>query len=181
MNVKTISTSTFERPASGVFRNRNGFTLCGLPMPLSSNQAYARDWKGKGKGFYSTAKLKAYKQSVESWGIQFSGPLREAQGMLQKLTATNDFVFEIDRLFFFNAKRIICKDGRPKRLDVTNRIKHFDDALSKLLGIDDKFYWFGSEKKIPVSDDANEFSIVSINVIKIPQVNDFFKYLNMLP
>jgi hypothetical protein len=106
--------------------------------------------------------------------------VKEANHFLKKLCDTKEYVLEVNRLFFFNYGQVITKDGRPKKHDVSNRIKAFDDNLSKIIGIDDRFFWFGKEGKLPVSNEAHEFTIVQINAIRMPRVNSFKEYLDLL-
>lgn len=51
-------------------------------------------------------------------------------------------------------KSILKKDGTPKRNDTSNRIKALEDVLSKLLGIDDKWFWAGTYDKRPTPNPA---------------------------
>lgn len=46
--------------------------------------------------------------------------------------------FQLNATFYFEESRILCKDGSPKRLDLSNRIKSLEDVLFKLLNLDDK-------------------------------------------
>lgn len=48
---------------------------------------------------------------------------------------------EIEIIFYFNRISLYCKDGRIKKMDLTNRLKAFMDLLSKALKIDDSQFF----------------------------------------
>ena len=59
----------------------------------------------------------------------------------------------VDTVFYMLRGRILCKDGNPKRNDTSNRIKALHDALAKILGIDDSYFFSGSYDKLGVEDE----------------------------
>ena len=78
-------------------------------------------------------------------------------------------VFEVQRYFCFNYGSLYTKKKTVKRMDVTNRIKAFDDeVISGLIGLDDQYIWKGTEEKIEVVDDGPEFVHVSIRPFEKP-------------
>ena len=57
----------------------------------------------------------------------------------------------------------MCKNGTVKRKDIMNREKFIIDSVFNSLGIDDKFIFEHSMKKI---QDKNEFTIIKIEDLK---------------
>ena len=49
-------------------------------------------------------------------------------------------MFELHLYFCFPSSRLYTKKNELKKLDTTNRIKSIEDAISKLLGVDDKYF-----------------------------------------
>ena len=114
-----------------------------LPMPPGQNHLYVN--RRNGGRFKNTShpffkNIQAHYLKNKQWidSLEFSG------------------LYEIDRLFCFHYKSIYCKDGRPKKMDVSNRIKAFDDELCKMIGLDDHLFWRGTEEKILIDDDTEE-------------------------
>lgn len=62
----------------------------------------------------------------------------------------------IDTVFYMQRSRIFTKAGTPKRNDTSNRLKALHDALAKMLGIDDSYFWSCSADKVAVDDEADE-------------------------
>ena len=64
--------------------------------------------------------------------------------------------------------RLHTKDGRIKRLDVSNRIKILEDALANWLGFDDSQVWHVSatKKEIPPGETERVTAILGCYEIK---------------
>lgn len=75
---------------------------------------------------------------------------------------------QLKTLFLFPPAKLLCKDGRTKKLDVTNRIKGLEDQVSKIIGIDDKHFWSGSYSKQITGNDMR--AIVTIEVLPDPSL-----------
>ncbi len=58
-----------------------------------------------------------------------------------------DYVFHIDACFHMERSEIICKNGKPKKNDTSNRLKGLHDVLSVIIGIDDSYFWSCSADK----------------------------------
>lgn len=71
---------------------------------------------------------------------------------LTTLTGSRQFI-HIDTVFFMLSSRILCKDGKPKRNDTSNRLKALHDAIGQILGIDDSYFWSCSCDKVAVDDE----------------------------
>ena len=69
---------------------------------------------------------------------------------------------KLDAFFIFKKDRIFCKNGKPKKLDVGNYLKAFEDCLHKELAIDDSYNFSVCLEKC---SGENEGIIVFISVI----------------
>lgn len=67
--------------------------------------------------------------------------VREARDLFS--THTDSQQIAVNCVFYFQRERIYCKNGKPKRLDVDNRLKHSLDQVSKLLHFDDSMIFQG--------------------------------------
>lgn len=104
-------------------------------MPPSENQLYA----GKFRRF-STKVHKDFKSTVESWANM--NQIAQARAIAAKYET-----FRVERHFHWPKTKIRTKSGKIRVFDVANRIKAVDDAVFKLLGIDDCRIFEGTEKK----------------------------------
>lgn len=119
-------------------------TFWGFPMPPSVNHAY-RNLAIRGRpGRVKTKEYRDFEREVLFWGIGHVNEVRDAQDQLAGRAQPR---LCVERTFFFPKSEIYCKDGTVKQNDTTNRIKLLDDALAKLLGVDDKFFWSGHISK----------------------------------
>lgn len=101
--------------------------LHGLPMPPSVNGIYVNNPKTRGR--FKSAAGKAFDSEIEGYRLVHSHTLRQfRRGTLYRVRLT----------FFLPLEKLMTKDGAVKKLDVSNRIKPIEDAICKLLDIDDK-------------------------------------------
>lgn len=129
--------------------------LDGLPLPPSSNNIYF----SSGRRRFSSEALLAFKDAMRSYGLMNHAYLRAIREELAKAPAPIWF----DRVFRFERSRLWTKSGKPKKLDVSNRIKALDDCLADLLGIDDLWIFGGSEEKMAVESTAQEGASVVVS------------------
>ena len=146
-----------------------GIALIGLPLPPTQNKQYKpipfyRDAKKITARLISTQILENYKTEMRSWYLSNLREFQQAQEQLMKLTIRSKKLIKIDRYFGFFESTIVAKShGGPKRLDITNRIKAFDDALCDMLAIDDKYIWKGTEEKCVVQPNSYEHVTVVLS------------------
>ena len=122
-------------------------------MPPSNNE-YLVPARGR---FIKSAKARMFEQKLVTWRMRYFRTIPD-------LGPYKDKLLKIDRYFCFCEKNIFTKKGVKRKRDVSNRIKIFDDGLSKLIGIDDSMFVFGSEQFVQVENEADEQVIVRISV-----------------
>jgi len=132
-----------------------------FPMPISVNRAYRSVRTGEHSKMVKTDKYKEYIDLVNGYQLVNFQLLKGFSEMAKVwVDAGNTLSFE--RIFLFHKKKICRKDGRSKKLDVSNRIKCVDDCICDLLGIDDKYIEYGTELKMITSDENQERVYIGI-------------------
>ena len=107
-------------------------------VPLSVNHAYA---KKRGGGRVLTKAGKKYKNETKTY-------IARRYPQVLKFFKPNVQYIVIVEFTFKGRESLVCKGwpgtakNRHKRLDVTNRTKLFEDALSDAAGVDDKDNFF---------------------------------------
>jgi len=101
--------------------------LFGFPFPPSTNALY----KNAGKRRVKTHDYKEYEYECEAWEYENIKALKKAIKLLRgELVELNLKVFAPKSTWY-------TKAGKPKKIDVTNRVKALEDCLFKMLDIDD--------------------------------------------
>jgi Holliday junction resolvase RusA-like endonuclease len=129
--------------------------FCDLPMPPSVNHAYINLPRG---GRVPSAHLKAFYKEMDAWCL---GYLREITHTRLKVASR---YLRLEFVYFVPRKKLFSKIGVPKSWDVSNRIKAIEDALCRLLDVDDKWVWLITAAKCEVDDDDPERVSVEISV-----------------
>jgi len=81
-------------------------------------------------------------------------------------------VIKVDRLYYFKPHKIVTKEGKPRKIDISNRIKALDDTLSQLIGIDDSYFTTGSYGRLPIEREGLEESVdVRLTLVPIDDVS----------
>jgi hypothetical protein len=134
-----------------------------LPMPPQSNNCYVTSRSGHR---FPSRELKEFKVAMENWRLEHL-PLvtRTKAALIADLPEFQRFL-RVDRYFVFPRGDIFAKNGRPKRMDASNRIKCLDDCVSEILGLDDQWFWSGSAEK--VEGHARE-SVIVVSTINQPR------------
>lgn len=128
-----------------------------FPLSPSINKCYRNLPRG---GRCSTKDLLDYKESCRIWAIKNKNIIESAKYLLNG--EWKDRILRLDAYFIFKRERLYCKNGKPKKNDVGNYLKAFEDCLYKELGIDDSFN-FGIY--LEKSEGQTEGIIVFISVI----------------
>jgi hypothetical protein len=76
------------------------------------------------------------------------------------------FVLRVDTWYAFEHKRIWTLDGQPQEIDADNRRKAMQDGLSKMLDIDDKWFFSGNVEKVSCNSKDLECSVIRILPVK---------------
>lgn len=109
-----------------------------FPLSPSINKCYRNLGRG---GRCATKDLVDYKNACSAWAYKNKAVIESVKYLLRG--EWKGKVLKLDAYFIFRRDRIFCKNGKPKKLDVGNYLKAFEDCLYKELGIDD-CYNFGA-------------------------------------
>lgn len=107
-----------------------------IPIPPSINHAFPTAWNGR------RFKSKAYtdwEKEFELWRLKNLIDVSKAKQEF-KIKRPNYFL-ELHYYFYFDKKRVFCKDHTPKRFDLMNFEKILSDAIAKLIDQDDKLFF----------------------------------------
>lgn len=143
--------NSFQRCESIIIRD--------LPLPPSSNNQYLLV-RRKGKSYHvSSPELKKFKVEMEEY------PLKRPNDFIQNLSLIKAWKekklrLEFHSTFYFSYGRIFTKDHRPKKMDVSNRIKALHDCVASMLGMDDSIIFkMVAEKTLAKMDEKERVEI----------------------
>jgi hypothetical protein len=117
---------------------------------------------------YKTKSMSAYEQAVKIYFLMNQLKINGVNEYLTKISRSG-YSFEFDRFFFFHTSSLYTKKGTVKKMDVTNRIKVHDDALCKLIEIDDRNIFHGFEQKLELTDANIEECVTTKISYKAPE------------
>lgn len=110
--------------------------LNGVPFPPTVNQLYA------GKSIrYKSDKAKAYDTEVDLWYLKNIKTVKAIRTKLRPYKfADHTFLsFKLD--FLVPYETLYSKQGKLKKIDVSNRVKALLDKLSELFDVDDNRFF----------------------------------------
>tara|TARA_R110000868_G_scaffold231059_1_gene484365 strand:+ start:450 stop:845 length:396 start_codon:yes stop_codon:yes gene_type:complete len=115
----------------------------------------------------SSKEAKDYEKAFKVWQLSNRETLK---------TAREDIVrwgkpLSISILVAFKRERLVTKDGRLKKLDVSNRTKSLHDLLSAALGIDDCLFVSCPIQKV-VADTYDEQVVACIRPSELRGLSD---------
>ncbi len=145
-----------------------GVLMLELPMPPQSNNQYIPVPHFHTGGRVTARKVKSrelqsYQFDMQNYRLGNLKQFKLCVEVLEDIITKQGKLLRIDRYFGFAHENVITKKHLPKKLDVSNRIKAFDDALSDLIGIDDKYIWKGTEEKAVIRPQSKEQAAVMIS------------------
>lgn len=150
-----------------------------LPIPPSANTMYEtnvhRYYKPNGNMGIKTSRRKSgelelFQLKCANFANLNHKKLEEIRSKVKKYISEG-YVLSLDTWFVFEYSRIFSKDGKPKVLDADNRRKPLQDALSKILNIDDSWFFSGIIEKATCSSKDLEQCITRITPIKAKNLN----------
>lgn len=155
----------------------NDIWIVNFPLPPSVNEYLmpiagptARNKKGKlyktGR-FVKTEPHRIYRKMCEQWKtlnmLAFETIQKELHEKVERAKEEKKRIgFMVDTYFIFEESRIWTKENTPQRLDADNRLKPCRDALSEILGIDDKYFFSGFFEKLSTQEKDKECTIIRI-------------------
>lgn len=120
----------------------NNVWLEGIPIPPSLNMSYPT---GKHGRRFKSRELVSWERDFQTWSFLNMPKVREARVLFS--ARNNSEPISVKLIFYFLWQKVYCKNGRPKRCDLDNRLKHSIDQVSKLLGFDDSLIFHISCQK----------------------------------
>lgn len=135
-------------------------TLTKIPLSPTSNHAY----KHSSRGMYPTPAMLKFQKHFQAWKLLNEYELGVTKNYLNnQIAKTKDPKLEFIRTFYFKHEDLYYKNGKRRKLDITNRIKYLDDYICQALDIDDHLIHKGSEEII-LADETNVS--VTINMLQ---------------
>ncbi len=145
-----------------------------LPIPPSINQAYYTDFRSKTR--HKSSAYRTYERMILEWARINPSRLMMARDLTTKIGQGQ--AIRVDCTFYFQRSEVLTKEKKqtktkpgspsyPKRNDTSNRIKIAHDELSKLLGLDDKYFWDGTFEKKILSGEHPGFLDITLSIIDI--------------
>lgn len=119
-------------------------------MPPSSNNLYNSYRSSHGHIKRScTKEYQAYRNEFKYWRMAVLHQNFQALSRaVSEWVDEGEMFIHVDRYYFFHRQSLLTRIKKPKKMDVSNRIKAQDDAVSDCLGVDDRYFWSGSEVKL---------------------------------
>lgn len=141
----------------------------GLPMPPRMSDLYARTRSGK----QVKCRNHPFFKGMADYALMHGPTVRKARDRI------GDDIIRVNRYFCFHYSSLWTLAATPKIMDVSNRLKAFDDELAKLLQVDDSRFWLGIEEKILIGDEHPECVIVEISPYRQRQKQDLLNELGI--
>jgi Holliday junction resolvase RusA-like endonuclease len=133
--------------------------LPSFPMPPSAN----RNWRQARRRIIKSDEARNYEEAVSDWNLRNLRTTNTAREVMRRHLAENPKLrLHCSTVFYFQEKRILCKDGTVKCLDTSNRLKVLHDAVAHVLVIDDKLFWSGEFYKESAPLGSPEWVTITI-------------------
>jgi len=109
-----------------------------FPIPPSENKMYATV-SARGKLIRIKSRdFRLFEQLYLAWSFKHKAEIQEFRKHIQKYPNT---VYALRITLFWRYERMYTKkDGTPKRIDPLNRAGSIQDAVAKIIGIDDSLF-----------------------------------------
>jgi len=143
--------------------------LTGIPIPPSVNGQYST-FVRRGRAIRIKSKESIdYIKAFELWAIQNFRTLNEARN---SIILWNSKFVEVSMFAGFKQERILCKDGSPKKMDISNRTKLIHDLLAIKIALDDCCFVRTPAEKCIAPVDTGEELIVVIRPRELRKLED---------
>lgn len=140
-------------------------------MPVAGRWAVSKKGKRYQKGGFVKTKLHSdYLKRCYEWrALHNTGWQRIQEDLHARLESARRnglrFALRVDTYFAFEESRLWTVNNLAQQIDADNRLKPCRDALSKLLGIDDKHFFGGFFEKITTHSKEYECSTLRITLM----------------
>ncbi len=126
-------------------------SLSRFPCPPSVNRLYIYG----NRRVQKSNEYRNYETEVAFWRSANPDQVKKAAEFAKHL---GDQVIHVDATFHMLRKNVLCKNGKPKKNDTSNRIKALHDVISaSIIEIDDSYFFSGSFDKVAIDGDGDEF------------------------
>lgn len=157
-----------------LIKEKNGIYLLRVPTCPTINESLMP----KHNRLVLTPKMRKWKSMIDLYILANKRELKMASQLIHSLIKKNA-VFKADSYHVFHNSRVWTKKGTPKTIDANNRIKATLDAASKMMGVDDKYFFAGDSEKLSTSNPSHEQTIIVIRPMS-PRTLSQFKEENDL-
>lgn len=140
-----------------------------IPIGPSINEIY-KPIRGR---FVKGESGRIYDKKIQAYKLRNFRILQQAHEMFKGHTLC------VDKYFVFHNKRLYCKDGSIKKIDVENFLKSSIDGLAELLGIDDKMFKSGITEAVSCEKEEQQQLIVKITLHKMRTYEELTGILNL--
>ena len=152
--------------------------LINFPLPPSVNEylmpvagAWAVNKGGKHYRKGRWVKTKIHSQYVDlCWlwrrqnGVAFDKAMDVIKAEVEEARVLKrQIAYRVDCYFAFEHSRIWTLANQPQEIDSDNRLKPCRDALAKIMGIDDKYFFSGFFEKVTTNSKDSECTILKIS------------------
>lgn len=151
-----------------------------LPFPITVNESLA-SVKGR---LIKTKKAREYLHSMEIWTKKNQWFIDQCKVIIKKWMISKT-PLRVDTFLAWPESEVLVDTKNKTAIhwaqqkDGTNRIKQLHDALSEILEIDDRYFFYSDCSKI-ISDNDQKKCMVTIQPTKILKMNDIENYLKSL-
>lgn len=101
---------------------------------------------------------RVFDKAISIYMIRLGSGLFEYRRLAKQWIDTG-FCIKVEYSFNWPKEKLISKDGFPKKIDTSNRLKESEDAVSEIIGIDDKYFIESNIIKIPKNQSYSDFSV----------------------
>lgn len=130
-------------------------------MPPTSNHMYHLVRRGPKTYHVPSSELKKFQNAMVIYPI--TRPYIPNYRKLIKNWVDLKYKLQIHCGFYFRRDRLYTKEGKFKKLDVSNRLKAAHDGVAKMLGIDDSAFFRISAEKYNYMNVGEEMFSVEIS------------------
>lgn len=147
------------------------FKIFNFPLPPSVNALYSTI------GYENNRRVKSkvyvdYQRDVRNWVAANLTEIKHARDIAKAVYGTAQ-AFHVDSTFYMLHKQIVCKDGKPKRNDTSNRLKALYDVIGDIvIGLDDSYFWSGSFFKYSVAADKDVRVDMQFKLLQLGDMRD---------
>lgn len=133
----------------------NTVIFSNLPIPPSSNNQYCMKKIGGRIRHIRSRELREFRDQMAKYAQQHAEQVLLSRQLVAQWLKTSR-PLEIECVFFFHRHRLISKQNKFKKLDVSNRLKAAHDCIAEMLGIDDSAFFRVVGEKALCHDTLNE-------------------------